>query len=169
MHRVGQRNDTVLPAADPERALAEVDETIGLVDTSTAVRCSAKAGIGIEEILEGVVKNFPAPKDADDEPLRALIFDSWFDPYQGVIAFCRVFEGKIQKGKKIRLHHVGKEFEVQRIGAPSPPKTTHAPTAPPAASPPERKRARTAPPAPAARRASPDPNAETRNRPSARP
>lgn len=109
-------NKIDLPAADPERALAEVDETIGLVDTSTAVRCSAKAGIGIEEILEGVVKNFPAPKDADNDPLRALIFDSWFDPYQGVIALCRVFEGKIQKGKKIRLHHVGREFEVQRIG-----------------------------------------------------
>jgi len=113
-------NKIDLPAADPDRALAEVDETIGLVDTSTAVRCSAKAGIGIEEILEGVVKNFPAPKDADNDPLRALIFDSWFDPYQGVIALCRVFEGKIQKGKKIRLHHVGKEFEVQRIGLFSP-------------------------------------------------
>jgi len=113
-------NKIDLPAADPERALAEVDETIGLVDTSTAVRCSAKAGIGIEEILEGVVKNFPAPKDADNDPLRALIFDSWFDPYQGVIALCRVFEGKIQKGKKIRLHHVGREFEVQRIGLFSP-------------------------------------------------
>jgi GTP-binding protein LepA len=109
-------NKIDLPAADPERVLAEVDETIGLVDTSTAVRCSAKAGIGIEEVLEGVIKNFPAPKDADNDPLRALIFDSWFDPYQGVIALCRVFEGKISKGKKIRLHHVGKEFEVQRIG-----------------------------------------------------
>jgi GTP-binding protein LepA len=90
------------------------------VDTSTAVRCSAKAGIGIEEVLEGVIKNFPAPKDADNDPLRALIFDSWFDPYQGVIALCRVFEGKISKGKRIRLHHVGKEFEVQRIGVFSP-------------------------------------------------
>jgi GTP-binding protein LepA len=113
-------NKIDLPAADPERVLAEVDETIGLVDTSTAVRCSAKAGIGIEDVLEGVIKNFSPPKDADNEPLRALIFDSWFDPYQGVIALCRVFEGKIAKGKKIRLHHVGKEFEVQRIGIFSP-------------------------------------------------
>jgi GTP-binding protein LepA len=113
-------NKIDLPSADPERVLAEVDETIGLVDTSTAVRCSAKAGIGIEEILEGVIKNFKAPKDADDEPLRALIFDSWFDPYQGVIALCRVFEGKIKKGTRIRLHHVGKEYEVQRIGVFSP-------------------------------------------------
>ncbi|NDD90866.1 elongation factor 4 [bacterium] len=113
-------NKIDLPSADPERVLAEVDETIGLVDTSTAVRCSAKAGIGIEDILEGVIKNFKPPKDADGDPLRALIFDSWFDPYQGVIALCRVFEGSIKKGTKIRLFHVGKEFEVQRIGVFSP-------------------------------------------------
>jgi GTP-binding protein LepA len=113
-------NKIDLPSADPERVLAEVDETIGLVDTTTAVRCSAKAGIGIEDILEGVIKNFKAPKDADGDPLRALIFDSWFDPYQGVIALCRVFEGQIRKGTKIRLFHVGKEYEVQRIGVFSP-------------------------------------------------
>ena len=113
-------NKIDLPSADPDRVLAEVDETIGLVDTSTAVRCSAKAGIGIEDILEGVIKNFKAPKDADADPLRALIFDSWFDPYQGVIALCRVFEGSIKKGTKIRLFHVGKEYEVQRIGVFSP-------------------------------------------------
>ncbi len=113
-------NKIDLPAADPEKALKEVDETIGLVDTSTAVRCSAKTGVGIDEILEGVVKNFPAPKDADNSPLRALIFDSWFDPYQGVIALCRIFDGTIKKGTRIRLHHVGKEFEVQRIGVFSP-------------------------------------------------
>jgi GTP-binding protein LepA len=113
-------NKIDLPAADPDRVLKEVDEVIGLVDVSRAVKISAKAGIGIEEVLEGAVKYFPAPKDADDEPLRALIFDSWFDSYQGVIALCRVFEGKIKKGSKIRLHHAGKEFEVQRIGVFSP-------------------------------------------------
>ncbi len=109
-------NKIDLPSADPERVLSEVDEMIGLVDTSRAVLCSAKSGIGIEDILEAVVKYFPSPKDADDEPLRALIFDSWYDSYQGVIALCRVFEGKITKGTKIRLHHVGKEYEVQRVG-----------------------------------------------------
>ncbi len=113
-------NKIDLPSAEPERVLAEVDETIGLVDTSTAVRCSAKAGIGIEDILEGVIHNFKPPKDADGDPLRALIFDSWFDPYQGVIALCRVFEGSIKKGSRIRLYHVGKEYEVQRIGIFSP-------------------------------------------------
>ena len=109
-------NKIDLPSADPERVLREVDEMIGMVDTSHAVLCSAKAGIGIDEILEAVVKYFPAPKDADSDPLRALIFDSWFDSYQGVIALCRIFEGKIKKGSKIRLFHVGKEFEVQRVG-----------------------------------------------------
>jgi len=109
-------NKIDLPAADPQRVLKEVDEMVGLVDTSRAVLASAKAGIGIEDVLEAVIKNFPAPKDADHEPLRALIFDSWYDAYQGVIALCRVFEGKISKGTRIRLHHVGKEFEVQRVG-----------------------------------------------------
>ena len=109
-------NKIDLPASDPKRVLEEVDETIGLVDTSRAIMCSAKTGVGVDEILEGVVKYFPSPKDADDQPMRALIFDSWFDAYQGVIALCRVFEGTITKGTKIRLHHVGKDFEVQRVG-----------------------------------------------------
>jgi GTP-binding protein LepA len=109
-------NKIDLPSADPARVLKEVDEMIGLVDTEHAVLCSAKSGIGIDDILEAVVKYFPAPKDADSEPLRALIFDSWYDPYQGVIALCRVFEGKIAKGTRIRLYHVGKEYEVHRVG-----------------------------------------------------
>ena len=113
-------NKIDLPAADPERVLKEVDEMIGLVDIQKAVLCSAKSGIGIEDVLEAIVKYFPAPKDADQEPLRALIFDSWYDPYQGVIALCRVFEGKITKGDRIKLYHVGQEFEVQRVGTFSP-------------------------------------------------
>src|SRR6478735_6489489 len=108
-------NKIDLPSADPERVLKEVDEMIGLVDTSHAVLCSAKSGIGIDEILEAVVKYFPPPKDADNEPLRAMIYDSWFDPYQGVVALCRIKEGRVKKGTKIRLFHVGKEFEVQRV------------------------------------------------------
>jgi GTP-binding protein LepA len=113
-------NKIDLPAADPERVLGEIDEMIGLVDTDHAVLCSAKSGIGIDDILESVVKHFPPPKDADNEPLRALIFDSWYDSYQGVIALCRVFEGRITKGTKIKLFHVGKEYEVQRVGLFSP-------------------------------------------------
>jgi GTP-binding protein LepA len=113
-------NKIDLPAADPANAIKEIDETIGLVDTSRAILCSAKAGIGIDDILEGVVNYFPPPKDADGEPLRALIFDSWFDPYQGVVALCRVVEGQIKPGMKIRLFHAGKEFEVQKVGVFSP-------------------------------------------------
>jgi len=113
-------NKIDLPSAEPERVLKEVDDMIGLVDTSRAVMCSAKSGIGIDDILEAVVKYFPAPKDADDEPLRAMIYDSWYDPYQGVVALCRVKEGRVRKGTKIRLFHVGKEFEVQRVGVFSP-------------------------------------------------
>jgi GTP-binding protein LepA len=113
-------NKIDLPSADPERVKGEIDEMIGLVDTTRSVYCSAKSGIGIEDILEAAVLNFPPPKDADNEPLRALIFDSWYDSYQGVISLCRVFEGKIKKGTKIRLHHVAKEFEVQRLGVFSP-------------------------------------------------
>ncbi len=109
-------NKIDLPSADPDRVIKEIDDVIGLVDTTRAVMCSAKSGIGIDDILEAVVKYFPPPKDADNDPLRALIFDSWFDPYQGVVALCRVFEGKITKGTRIRLHHVGKEFEVLRVG-----------------------------------------------------
>lgn len=113
-------NKIDLPSADPDRVLQEVDEMIGLVDTTHAVMCSAKAGIGIEDVLEATIRYFPAPKDADSEPLRALIFDSWYDSYQGVIALCRVFEGKITKGTRIKLFHVGKEYEVQRVGTFSP-------------------------------------------------
>lgn len=113
-------NKIDLPSADPDRVLKEVDEMIGLVDTTRAVLCSAKSGIGIDEILEAVVKYFPPPKDADDAPLRAMIYDSWYDPYQGVVALCRIMEGKVKKGTKIRLFHVGKEFEVQKVGTFSP-------------------------------------------------
>jgi GTP-binding protein LepA len=113
-------NKIDLPAADPENAKKEIDEAIGLVDTSRSVLASAKSGIGIQEILEAIVKNFPPPKDADADPLRALIFDSWYDSYQGAMALCRVFEGTIRKGMKIRLHHVDKEFEVLRLGVFSP-------------------------------------------------
>jgi GTP-binding protein LepA len=109
-------NKIDLPSADVEKAKKEIEDTIGLIDVSRAVPASAKAGIGIEEILEAVVKYIPAPKDDDDGKLRALIFDSWFDPYQGVIALVRVFEGTLKPGMKIKLFHVGKEYEVQKVG-----------------------------------------------------
>jgi len=109
-------NKIDLPSADVEKAKKEIDDTIGLIDSSRAIPCSAKAGIGIDEILEGIVNYIPGPKDDDDAPLRALIFDSWFDQYQGVIALCRVFDGQLKPGMKIKLHHVNKEYEVQKVG-----------------------------------------------------
>lgn len=113
-------NKIDLPAASPEKVIQEIDEMIGLIDTSRSVLCSAKSGLGIEEILEAVVNYFPPPKNADSSPLKALIFDSWYDPYQGVVALCRIFEGTLSKNMKIRLFHVGKEFDVQRVGVFSP-------------------------------------------------
>lgn len=112
-------NKIDLPSAEPERVRKEVEDVVG-IDASHAVLASAKAGIGIDEILESVVEYFPAPQNNDDKPLRALIFDSWFDPYQGVVTLARVFDGTVKKGDRIRLFHVGKEFEVQRLGVFSP-------------------------------------------------
>ncbi len=109
-------NKIDLPSADPEKVKKEVDETIGLVDVSRAVLASAKSGIGIDDVLEAVVKYVPPPPDDDQSDLRALIFDSWFDPYQGVIGLIRVFNGVVKPGMKIKLFHVGKEFEVQKLG-----------------------------------------------------
>ncbi len=109
-------NKIDLPSADPEKVKKEVDETIGLVDVSRAVLASAKSGIGIDDVLEAVVKYVPPPPDDDQGDLRALIFDSWFDPYQGVIGLIRVFNGVVKPGMKIKLYHVGKEFEVQKLG-----------------------------------------------------
>ena len=109
-------NKIDLPSADPEKVKKEIDDTIGLVDTSRAVLASAKSGIGIDDVLEAVIKYIPPPRDDDDGKLRALIFDSWFDPYQGVIALIRVFDGVVKPGMKIKLFHVGKEYEVQKVG-----------------------------------------------------
>jgi GTP-binding protein LepA len=108
-------NKIDLPSADPERVRKEIEDVIG-IDASHAILASAKTGIGIDEILEGIVEWIPPPKNNDDKPLRALIFDSWFDAYQGVVVLARVFDGKVKKGDRIRLYHVGKEFEVQKLG-----------------------------------------------------
>jgi GTP-binding protein LepA len=108
-------NKIDLPAADPERVREEIEDVIGL-DASEAVLASAKAGIGIEEILEQIVEKVPAPKGDLDAPLKALIFDSVFDAYRGVIANIRIVEGTVKAGDKIRLMSNGKEFEVTEVG-----------------------------------------------------
>ncbi|MFC7681475.1 translation elongation factor 4 [Paenibacillus sp. GCM10028914] len=109
-------NKIDLPSADPERVKQEVEDVIGL-DTSEAVLASAKAGIGIKEILEQVVKQVPAPTGVADEPLKALIFDSHYDPYKGVIVYVRVINGSIKAGSKIKMMATGKSFEVIEVGA----------------------------------------------------
>jgi GTP-binding protein LepA len=108
-------NKIDLPSADPEKVRKEIEEVIGL-DASEAVLASAKAGIGIEEILEQVVKQVPAPTGDPDAPLKALIFDSLYDAYRGVVAYIRVTDGSVRPGDKIRMMATGKEFEVIEVG-----------------------------------------------------
>ncbi|WP_088809018.1 MULTISPECIES: translation elongation factor 4 [Listeria] len=108
-------NKIDLPAADPERVREEIEDVIGL-DASEAVLASAKAGIGIEDILEQIVEKVPAPQGDIDAPLQALIFDSVFDAYRGVIANIRIVEGTVKAGDKIRMMSNGKEFEVTEVG-----------------------------------------------------
>ncbi|MBP2653878.1 MAG: lepA 2 [Firmicutes bacterium] len=108
-------NKIDLPSADPERVKQEIEDVIGL-DTSDAVLASAKTGIGIEEILEAIVRKIPSPKGDNDAPLRALIFDSHFDSYKGVIVYVRVVDGCIKPGMKIKMMATEKIFEVNEVG-----------------------------------------------------
>ncbi|GIU75255.1 MAG: elongation factor 4 [Bryobacteraceae bacterium] len=112
-------NKIDLPAAEPERVKEQIEHVIGL-DSSDAILASAKTGVGIHEILEAVVKRIPPPKGSPEAPLRALIFDSWFDPYRGVIILARVVDGAIRKGMKIRLWSTDKVYEVEGLGYQSP-------------------------------------------------
>lgn len=109
-------NKIDLPSADPDRVKQEIEDVIGL-DASEAVHASAKAGIGIREIIEQVVQKVPAPAGDPDEPLKALIFDSHYDPYKGVIVYVRVINGHIKSGSKIKMMATGKTFEVIEVGA----------------------------------------------------
>ncbi|HEY7305050.1 MAG TPA: translation elongation factor 4 [Bryobacteraceae bacterium] len=112
-------NKIDLPSAEPERIREQIEQVIGL-DASDAILASAKNGIGIKEILEAVVQRVPAPKGDPNASLRALIFDSWFDPYRGVIILTRIVDGAVRKGQKIRLWSNGKVYEVEGLGFQSP-------------------------------------------------
>lgn len=112
-------NKIDLPAAEPERIREQIETLIGL-DARDAVLASAKQGIGIQEILEAVVHLVPPPKGSPEVPLRALIFDSWFDPYRGVIILTRIMEGRLRLGQKIKLWSNGAQFEVEGLGYQSP-------------------------------------------------
>src|SRR5579862_1548659 len=108
-------NKIDLPAADPERVREEIENVLTL-DASDAILASAKAGIGIDEILEAVVRKIPPPSGDPKAPLRALIFDSKFDQYLGVVCYVRVVDGAIRPGQRIRFMATGKEFEVIEVG-----------------------------------------------------
>ena len=108
-------NKIDLPSADPDRVKEEIENSIGL-DTGNAVLASAKTGIGIEEILDAIVEYIPAPGGDEEAPLQALIFDSYFDSYKGVIAHVRVKQGRIKKGMKLKMMATGKTFEVTDVG-----------------------------------------------------
>jgi len=108
-------NKIDLPAADPDRVIQEIEEIIG-IDAHDAVRASAKEGIGTKEILEEIVRKIPPPKGDATAPLKALLFDSWYDQYQGVIILVRIFDGTLKKGDKIQLMATNSSFEALKVG-----------------------------------------------------
>jgi GTP-binding protein LepA len=112
-------NKIDLPGAEPERVAREIEDVVGL-DCSNIIKASAKEGIGVKEILESMVHLIPPPQDTVDKPLRALIFDSYYDAYRGVIVYFRVMDGKVRKGDLVRLMASGKEYEVDELGVLSP-------------------------------------------------
>ena len=112
-------NKIDLPSADPERVKREIEDVIG-IEASDAILISAKEGIGIQEVFEAIIEKIPPPKGNEKAPLKALIFDSWFDSYQGAVVLIRVFDGTIKKGINIKMMSSGKVFEVIRVGVSSP-------------------------------------------------
>lgn len=112
-------NKIDLPAAEPERVKKEIEDVIG-IDAKDSILASAKEGRGIKEILEAVVHIIPYPRGSNESPLKALIFDSWFDSYQGVVMLVRVLEGEMNVGSEIKLMSTGKKYEIRTIGVFSP-------------------------------------------------
>jgi len=112
-------NKIDLPSADIPRAKEMIEQTVGL-DTKDAMLVSAKSGLGVPELLEAIVKRLPPPKGDPENPLQALIFDSWFDPYRGVIVLARLFQGTLRKGMKVRLWWNGKTLDVETLGVLTP-------------------------------------------------
>ncbi|MBI5493296.1 MAG: elongation factor 4 [Deltaproteobacteria bacterium] len=112
-------NKIDLPQADPERIKKEIEDVLGL-DASDAVLASAKEGLGIKDVLEAIVKRVPPPAGDNSKPLKALVFDSWYDTYQGVVVQIRVFDGRVRKGTKIKFMATGKTFDVDNVGVFSP-------------------------------------------------
>jgi GTP-binding protein LepA len=108
-------NKVDLPSAEPERVREQIENVIGL-DAHDAVLASAKAGIGVDEVLEKIVTHIPAPKGTADAPLRALLFDSWYDSYRGVMCLVRIVDGTVKRGQKIKFMSTGLTYEVTELG-----------------------------------------------------
>ena len=119
LHLIPVINKIDLPGAEPDRVREEIEHTIGL-ETDNAVMISAKMGIGIDEVLEAIVRDVPPPTGKDDAPLKALIFDSWFDSYRGVVVLMRVIDGVIRPGMRVRLMDTGKDYQVDALGVLTP-------------------------------------------------
>ena len=112
-------NKIDLPAADPDRVQDEIEGTIGL-EAHDALRISAKTGLGVDEVLEAIVERVPPPRPAAGAPLRALLFDSWYDSYRGVVMLARVVDGRLEKGMKIRFWATGRTYEIEDLGCHTP-------------------------------------------------
>ncbi|MFD2259758.1 translation elongation factor 4 [Chelativorans composti] len=113
-------NKVDLPAADPERVKAQIEDVIGL-DASDAIMISAKTGLGVDEVLEAIVHRLPPPREGDiNKPLKALLVDSWYDPYLGVVVLVRVIDGELKKGQTIRMMGTGAKYPVERVGVMTP-------------------------------------------------
>jgi len=108
-------NKVDLPAAEPDRIRQQIEDVIG-IDASDAVEISAKTGLGVPDVLEAIVNRLPAPKGNRDAPLKALLIDSWYDPYLGVVVLLRVVDGEIRKGQKIKMMATGGSYQVERVG-----------------------------------------------------
>jgi GTP-binding protein LepA len=108
-------NKIDLPGAEPERVMEEIEHFIGL-ETHNAILTSAKTGVGVAEVLEAIVRDVPSPKGDPNAPLKALIFDSWYDSYRGVIVLFRVIDGAIRPGMKIRFFNAGRDYQVETLG-----------------------------------------------------
>ncbi len=102
-------NKIDLPAADPERVADEIEDIVG-IDAHDAVRCSAKTGVGVTDVLERLVRDIPPPEGDPDAPLQALIIDSWFDNYLGVVSLVRIKNGTMRKGDKIKVMSTGRSI-----------------------------------------------------------
>ena len=108
-------NKVDLPAAEPDRIRQQIEDVIG-IDASNAVEISAKTGLGVPDVLEAIVNHLPAPKGNRNAPLKALLIDSWYDPYLGVVVLLRVVDGEIRKGQKIKLMSTDASYQVERVG-----------------------------------------------------